>query len=44
MRLSKKILKLLALKEKRKLVLLFHKNGLFDKIYDILIDLKNELF
>jgi len=39
----KKILDYLKKKEKKKLVCLFHKNGLFDKIYFILDDLKKEI-
>ena len=39
----KKILELLKAKEKRKLVLLFYKNGLFDQIYNLLDNLKKEI-
>ena len=40
----KKILKLLEKKEKEKIVLLFYENGLFNKIYSILNELKIEIF
>ena len=39
----KKILEYVNKKEKKKLVLLFHNNGLFDKIYFLLEDLKKEI-
>ena len=39
----KKIINLLELKEKRKIILLFHKNGLFDKIYNLLCEFKKEI-
>jgi hypothetical protein len=39
----KKILNLLQKKEKKKLVLLFYNNGLFEKVYDLLNNLKKEI-